>query len=625
MAYTSSTRLGNSRSKAELKTERPDPRLLLSAIVDSSDDAIISKDLNGFVTSWNPASERLFGYTAEEMMGQTILTIMPPELRAEEEKTLTRVKAGERIEVAETERLARDGRRLCVSVKVSPIRDDDGRVIGASLIVRDISERRQADAIKFSLSAIVESSDDAIIGKDLNGIITSWNRGAERLFGYKPEEIIGKSVLTLIPKHLQSEEPEILARLRANQRIDHYETQRVSKSGKLLNVSLTISPIRDRQGNVIGVSKIARDISERTTADELRIKLAAIVESSDDAIVGKDLNGVITSWNAGAERLFGYKAEEIIGQSVLRLIPEELQSEEPEILARLRADQRIDHYETQRISKTGERLHLALTISPIRDAYGRVIGASKIARDISERKRAQMALIESEKLAATARMAATIAHEINNPLESVTNLAYLLSVDTSLSQTAHTYAELLLKEISRASDIARQTLSFYRDSSKPDEIKVANLLSEVLEVHEPKLTKRNIRVKRDLDESAVVWGFSSELRQVFVNLLLNASDALNENGELAVRVKVSGSVVKIFVCDNGCGIPRALHRQIFEPFFTTKRNSGNGLGLWVSSGIVKKHDGRIRMRSSTREHRHGTVFQIQLPFHGRQQVKKYIA
>src|SRR6185369_12622378 len=191
------------------------------------------------------------------------------------------------------------------------------------------------------------------------------------------------------------------------------------------------------------VSKVARDISERTTADELRIRLAAIVESSDDAIIGKDLNGIITSWNAGAERLFGYKPEEIIGQSVLRLIPEELQSEEPEILARLRADQRISHYETQRVSKTGEKLYLSLTISPIRDAYGKVIGASKIARDISERKRAQMALVESEKLAATARMAATIAHEINNPLESVTNLAYLLSVDTSLSQTAHTYAELL--------------------------------------------------------------------------------------------------------------------------------------------------------------------------------------
>ena len=150
-------------------------------------------------------------------------------------------------------------------------------------------------------------------------------------------------------------------------------------------------------------------------------------------------------------------------------------------------------------------------------------------------------------------------------------------------------------------------------------------MREVLEVHEPKLAKRNILVKQEFDESAMVWGFSSELRQVFVNLLLNATDAVNENGELRIRVKASGNTVRVFVGDNGCGIPRELHRQIFEPFFTTKRNSGNGLGLWVSSGIVKKHDGTIRMRSSTREDRHGTVFQIRLPFHDRMRSKLHVA
>lgn len=602
-----------------------DPRLLLAAIVDSSQDAIVSQDMDGRVTSWNPAAERTFGYSREEMIGQSLLPIIPSDLQADALELDDRVRAGEMIDGFETIRLHRDGRPLQVAVTISPIQDDNGEVKGISKIIREIAERKAADELRYRLAAIVESSDDAIVGKDLNGIINSWNKGAEKLFGYRAEEMIGQSVLKLIPPQLQHEEPVILARIAANQRIDHHETQRLTKDGRIINVSLTISPVRGADGKLIGASKIARDISERRTVDDLRSRMAAIVESSDDAIISKDLTGIITSWNAAAEKLFGYTADEIIGKSVLTLIPQHLQHEEPEILARLRANQKIDHYETQRITKTGEIIEVSLTISPIRDARGTVVGASKIARDISERKKAQKALIESEKLAATARMAATIAHEINNPLESVTNLAYLLATDNTLSETAHKYAEMLLAEVSRASDIARQTLSFYRDNSTPGEVHMAGLIRSMIEIHGPRFQKRNVGLVLSLDERGTVWGLSSEVRQVLVNLLLNAADAVGENGEVQIRLRIAGNKVKVLVSDNGSGIPKQYRKRVFEPFFTTKSSKGNGLGLWVSKGIVEKHQGSIRLRSRTEGPYHGTVFQVTLPLHKQSQTRGNVA
>ena len=465
------------------------------------------------------------------------------------------------------------------------------------------------------LAAIVDSSHDAIMSEDLEGRVTSWNRAAEREFGYAAEEMIGRSGLQIVPPELHKEDLQMEQQVRRGYIIDGVETQRLHRDGHPLTVAVTMSPIVDANREVKGISKIIRNISERSAADNVRSRLAAIVESSDDVIISKDLNGIITSWNAAAERLFGYKADEIIGKSVLTLIPQHLQHEEPEILARLRANQKIDHYETQRVTRTGELIEVSLTISPIRDGRGVVVGASKIARDISERKKAQRALIDSEKLAATARMAATIAHEINNPLESVTNLAYLLATDTTLSESAHKYAEMLLAEVSRASDIARQTLSFYRDNSTPGAVKISELVRNMLDVHGPRLEKRNVKVSVSLDDRARVWGLSSELRQVLMNLLLNATDAVREDGQLNIRVRLVRDKIHIVVSDNGCGIPKQYQKRVFDPFFTTKSNKGNGLGLWVSKGIVEKHHGKIRLRSRIDGLRHGTAFQVILPLY----------
>lgn len=343
-------------------------------------------------------------------------------------------------------------------------------------------------------------------------------------------------------------------------------------------------------------------------------RLAAIVESSDDAIVSKDLNGIITSWNSAATHLFGYLPEEIIGRSILTIIPPELQSEEPVILESIRTGRKIDHYETERLRKDGSRVKVSLTISPVRDPEGRVIGASKIARDVTERTRLQEAIMQSEKLAATGRMAAAIAHEINNPLEAVTNLAYLLTTDPTLSDSGKKYAELLLSEIDRISHVAKQSLAFFRDSNKPGEFDVCELLDGVIEINQRLLDQRRIEVLRDFRTPCTVFGSAPELRQVFANLISNAMDAVGEKGRIRVRVRSrEDGISRIYIADNGRGIPSYVLPRLFQPFVTSKGNSGNGLGLWVSRGIVRKHSGEIRVRTSTVRGRSGTVFSVTLP------------
>jgi two-component system CheB/CheR fusion protein len=260
------------------------------------------------------------------------------------------------------------------------------------------AELRRAQQLRAEHAAIVENSDDAIIGKSLNGIITSWNRAAERIFGYSADEMIGQSILRIIPPELHEDETRILRRLRQGERVEHYETQRVAKGGRIVQVSLTSSPIRDADGFVIGASKIARDITAQMAAMQAGMLLAAVVGSSEDAIISKTLDGTVTSWNKAAERLFGYTAGEMIGQPITRLFPEDRLDEEPRIISRISAGERVEHFETVRKTKGGRMIDISLTISPVRDASGKIVGASKIARDITEARRTLHALEDERRV-----------------------------------------------------------------------------------------------------------------------------------------------------------------------------------------------------------------------------------
>jgi len=387
---------------------------LLQAIVSSLDEAIISTTLDGIITSWNTGAERTFGYKAEEIIGRHVTTLIPLELHHEEDEITAKLKRGESVEHYETVRLTKEGRRIDISLSISLLWDAEGKVVGAAKVARDISERKRNEVALARLAAIVSSSEDAIISKTLDGTITSWNAGAERIFGYTAEEMIGRHITTLIPKELYDEETDILARLSRGERIEHFDTVRVRKDGRRIDISLTISPMRDSSGKIIGASKIARDVTEQRKHEIELARLAAIVSSSEDAIISKTLQGFVTSWNNGAERIFGYRADEMMGRHITTIIPQELHAEEERIIAQLAKGERIEHYETVRLAKDGRRVDISLTVSPIRDASGRVVGASNVSRDVSERRRAE----ETQRL-----LLDELNHRIKNTLATVQAIA----------------------------------------------------------------------------------------------------------------------------------------------------------------------------------------------------------
>lgn len=343
-------------------------------------------------------------------------------------------------------------------------------------------------------------------------------------------------------------------------------------------------------------------------------ELAAIVASSDDAIISKDLTGVITSWNRAATRILGYSEAEMIGQSILKLIPEHLHGDEPVILGKIRSGERIDHFETIRRTKSGELIDVALTVSPIRDSTGRIVGASKILRDISSNKRVERSLLQAEKMAAAGRMAATIAHEINNPLEAVINLLYLLR-DSVHDPEGADYLQTAENEVTRVSHIARQTLGFYREHGAARKTSLAELVRHTIAVYEPRCTASAISLESSLHTDRQLILRRGEIMQVVSNLVANAIYAMPDGGNLKIVVEDMEEGVLLSVRDTGVGIAENDLPRVFDAFFTTRASIGTGIGLFVSRQFVEGHGGSITIESSQDKDRHGTVVSVFLPNH----------
>ena len=360
-------------------------------------------------------------------------------------------------------------------------------------------------------------------------------------------------------------------------------------------------------------TKVEQGDEFRTDAHLAAARLAAIVECSEDAIVSKDLNGIIKSWNAAAERIFGWKAEEIIGKSILTVIPPELHGDEDMILDRIRHGIRIEHFETVRLTKDGKRINVSITVSPVKDEQGRIIGAAKIARDITQQKLAEERLHRAEKLAATGRMAATIAHEINNPLEAVTNLLYLLRTEVS-EPKGRAQLALAESELARVSQITKQTLSFHRESVATEQVTLDEVIDSVSAMLGRKLAAKHVTIRKTY-QSCTITGMRGQLRQLFSNLIDNAIDAVPMGGEVRIAMRCDGDKAIVSVSDNGKGIRQEDLPRLFEPFFTTKQ-VGTGLGLWVAREIAERHGGGITVDSSTGDADHGTTFRVTLSISG---------
>jgi PAS domain S-box-containing protein len=373
-------------------------------------------------------------------------------------------------------------------------------------------------------------------------------------------------------------------------------------------------------GAVVDLTRSRERVLEST-------RLAAIVSSSDDAIISKTLDGKILSWNAGATNIFGYEATDMIGQSIFRIIPPELYEEEKQILNRLWQGERIHHYETARIAKDGRRIEISLTVSPLFNKYGRVIGASKVARDITasreaeaELQRVRTELARVARVTTLGELTAAIAHEVNQPLTGVISsgnacLRWLAANPPNL-EAARRSVERMIDDGNRAADVIRRIQDMVRKSPpRKDPFNINDTIMEVLALISTELSRNDISPRAELaNDLPVVWGDRIQLQQVILNLVMNAIEAMSEVSPtqrklLIVSVKDGSNGVLVRIQDSGVGLDGESLDHLFEAFFTTKAR-GMGMGLAVSQTILQAHGGRLW---ATPNPSHGAAFQFTLP------------
>ncbi|HEY6122530.1 MAG TPA: PAS domain S-box protein [Pyrinomonadaceae bacterium] len=503
-----------------------------------------------------------------------------------------------------------------------------------SQIGQFIERRRAEEAERRSeqeLNEFFENATEAIHWVDPDGKILRANQAELRILGYSAEEYIGHHISEF---HVDQEEiANILACMAKGESLEQYPAQMRCKSGKIIDVLINSSAYFE-EGRFVHSRCFTRDVTEQLRAERAMRQLAAIVETTDDVIIGKDLSGIVTSWNAAAERLYGYKAEEIIGHAISILIPPDRLDEEPKILARLNRGEKIDHYETVRVAKDGRRIEVSLTVSPIKDADGHVIGCSKIARDITDRKRAEAereALLKSEHEArALAEEAnrvkdeflATLSHELRTPLNAILGWASLLQGGKLNPEDITRAIEIIERNAKVQSQLIEGVLDVSRIVSGKLQLDVRPVqLSAVIEAAldsiRPAADARNMTVNvTTTGTEPLVSGDSNRLQQVVWNLLSNAVKFSAPGGEISVAVRSMGNDVEIVVSDTGQGISRDFLPLVFDRFrqadsSTTRKHGGLGLGLAIVRHLVELHGGSVR--ADSRGKNKGATFTVTLP------------
>jgi PAS domain S-box-containing protein len=503
----------------------------------------------------------------------------------------------------------------------------------SALRMRTANEQAQKEINQSQewLRVTLTSIGDAVITSDAHGSVTFLNPVAEALTGWQMQDALGQpiqSVFRIINEQTGEPAADIVSQVLRERRIVSLanHTALVTKDGKRTPIEDSAAPITDAAGNISGVVLVFHDVTERRAAqEELRLneeRLRFHFENTPLAVVEWGPDFRLSKWSGEAERIFGWRAEEVLGKRLdeFKWVHEEDVAKVAEISAGLLDGSRARSVSPNRnYRKDGSVVHCEWYNSSLLDASGKLLSIASLVLDVTDRKQAEEALIRGEKLAAVGRMAASIAHEINNPLSAVMNALYLAQISPDMPPQVRGYLEIADEELKRVSHITRQTLGFYRESSVPAEVSVSAILDSAVDLLQSRIKAKGAKVERQYKKDLRITAVGGELRQVFSNLLLNSLEAVGENGVIKLRAaksrfKGNGEpAVRITVADNGKGIDAALRSRVFEPLFTTKDVTGTGLGLWVTRQIVEKHGGSIRFRSRTKGQATGTVFSVVIP------------
>ncbi len=497
-------------------------------------------------------------------------------------------------------------------------------------------------------SDLLEAIPDAILAVDREGTILQINSQVQELFGYERDQLIGEKIELLVPERFRRDHHQHRDNFAAHPKIRRMgadlELYGRRRNGSEFPVEISLSPVAVEGGMVVlsairditnrlRIEQELRRVSEemhRQTAEQLgesRARLALIMDSSEDAIFAKAIDGTITAWNRGAERIYGYRPEEIIGKNISILVPPDRPNEVSEILAKIARGEATEHMESLRVRKDGRQLNVSLTVSPLRDTTGKIVGASVIARDITEQRRAEGQLRQSQKMEAVGRLAGGVAHDFNNVLGIIHACSEFLRDRIPAGSATSTYVENIRKATERGSALTRQLLAFSRRQVvKPTLLDLNDRLKDITKLLRPLMGDDVEIIVTSRSQSAVVEVDPGQLDQIVINLAVNARDAMPQGGKFVLETDVvefdqhfadqhqplkPGKYVMMAVSDTGVGMDKITLSRIFEPFFTTKeQGKGTGLGLATVYGIAQQAGGHIWVYSEPGQ---GTTFKLYLP------------